>query len=108
MSLKTFIFVAILERYIQNTKNSKFNIWRCGCLVLLMTGVIFVAKPAMLFQSGTETTANSTVNPLKEDLNKSIVSEVTTFQYMAGVCLALTASLTGAIYGITTNELKGM
>ena len=66
-----------------------------------------MAKPAMLFQSGTETTANSTANPLKLDLNKSIVPEVTTFQYMAGVCLALTASLCGAISGITTNELKG-
>ena len=66
-----------------------------------------MAKPAMLFQSETETTANSTVNPLKEDLNKSVVSEVTMFQYMAGVCLALTASLCGAISGITTNELNG-
>ena len=65
-----------------------------------------MAKPAMLFQSRTETTTNSTVNPLKEEL-KSFVSEVTTFQYMAGVCLALTASLCGAISGITTNELKG-
>ena len=72
-----------------------------------MAGVIFVAKPAMLFQSETETTANSTVNPLKEDLNKSVVSEVTMFQYMAGVCLALTSSLCGAISGITTNELNG-
>ena len=66
-----------------------------------------MAKPAMLFQSEYETTANSTVNPLKEDLNKSVVSEVTMFQYMAGVCLALTSSLCGAISGITTNELNG-
>ena len=83
-----YVFSVIMERVVLKTS---LGLWRCGCLAMLMTGVILVAKPDKLFHSS----------------HHEVESNISLKQYYIGVGLALTAALCGAIMGITTKMLQG-
>ena len=59
--------------------------------MMLMTGVILVAKPNKLFQ----------LSHLRTESNENLT------KYFTGLCLALIAAFCGALIGITTKVLKG-